>query len=202
MINKRGLYLILSFILCLTVTGCFSTKYIAHNEYLFNVPKKASRQSFASYKCSIFVEHVVAIPPFDQLDFLYRVKSGQYLVDYYNGFLVAPAEQLNSILIDYLKAYGDFSLVTEPLAATKLQVKLTELYADYYDHNKPQAVVAINFFLTKLIAGKTRVLLDKVLRASVPLNEKSTNSLLQAWNDGIKNILKQGVHLLNNNSGC
>ena len=192
--NKSWLQLMLSVLLCLMLVGCISSKYVERKQYLFDVPKNLAKKIATSYKCSVFVDHAVAEPPFDQLDFLYRIKSGQYLVDYYNGFLASPTEQLDAILEAYLNTNGEFK--------NKLQIKLTELYADYRDRNNPQAVIALNFLLTKVVDDKTVVLLDKILRSSIAIKEKNTDNLLRAWNIGIQDILKQMVQMLNSKVSC
>src|SRR3990170_8922492 len=135
--SKSWLQLMLSILLCLMLVGCISSKYVERKQYLFDVPKNLAKKIATSYKCSVFVDHAVAEPPFDQLDFLYRIKSGQYLVDYYHGFFVPPTEQLDSILGTYLDISGKFNVdVTElPTSKNKLKVKLIELYADYCDRD-------------------------------------------------------------------
>ena len=192
--NKSWLQLMLSVLLCLMLVGCISSKYVERKQYLFDVQKNLAKKITTSCKCSVFIDHVVAEPPFDQLDFLYRIKSGQYLVDYYNGFLASPTEQLDAILEAYLNTNGEFK--------NKLQIKLTELYADYRDRNNPQAVIALNFLLTKVVDDKTVVLLDRLLRSSIAIKEKDTDNLLRAWNIGIQDILKQMVQMLNSKVSC
>jgi len=197
---KCMLRLLITCLLCLTIVGCISTKYVEHNQYLLNIktlPEKKAVQG----RSLLYVEHVAAIAPFDQLDFLYRIKSGQYLTDYYHGFLVSPTEQLKPVLTNYLKALGKFDLDTAELSLlttpNKLQVQVVEFYADYRDNIHPRAVISLRFILTKLENDKFVVLFDKVLNAKVALKEKNTNSLLSAWNAGLRDILRRGIEALN-----
>ena len=196
---KKCLLLILSFLL----VGCVSNKYIEHKQYLLEIPA-APRKEKTSYVCSVFADRTVAIAPFDQLDFLYRIKSNRYLIDYYHGFFTLPEEQLDEILRAYLKIYGHFGLDVTKFATSqnRLEVKLTELYADYRNHDNPQAVVAMRFILTKLVGNKTVVLVDKLLRSNITLKAKNTESLLQGWNEGIKDIIRQGAQILNRKVRC
>jgi hypothetical protein len=192
--------LIVGFIGCWFLVGCVSTKYVERQQYLLDTPKNLLKKNSQSSSCSIFVEDVAVVAPFNQLDFLYRVESGRYLPDYYNGFLVAPAEQLDAILRAYLRAYSNCDLeVTKLLTSPPnlLQVKLIELYADYREHSNPQAVFALQFYLTTTVDDRTIVLLDKILRASIPLKAKNTESLISAWNEGMRDVLGQGMQILN-----
>ncbi len=196
--SKYYLQLIVSGVLCWFLVGCVSTKYVERKQYLLDVPKNLTKKATVISECSILVEHVSAVTPFNRLDFLYRIESGRYLIDYYNGFLASPGEQLDSILRNYLRAYSGCSLEFTNVAASSntLQVKLTELYADYRKREKPQAVIALQFYLTTMVENKSVVLLDKVFRASVPLNAKNTASLLAAWNKGLNDVLRQGSQTL------
>lgn len=189
--------LLITSLLCLATVGCISAKYVEQNQYLLSI-KTLPEKKAAQNQCTLFVEHVAALAPFDQLDFLYRIKSGQYLTDYYNGFLVSPTEQLKPLLANYLMALGKFNLdTTEPLTApNKLQVQVLEFYADYRDNTHPKAVISLRFNLTKLENDKSIVLFDQVLSAKVALKEKNTNSLLSAWNVGLQDILRRGVGAL------
>ena len=190
--------LLITSLLCLATTGCFSTKYVAQNQYLLNIKTLPEKKAVPG-QCLFSVEQVAAIAPFDQLDFLYRIKSGQYLTDYYNSFLASPTEQLKPLLTNYLMALGKFNLDTvEPLTTSnKLQVQITEFYADYRDNTHPQAVISLRFNLTKWENDKSVVLFDKVLSAKVALKEKNTISLLSAWNVGLRDIFRRGVGALN-----
>jgi len=196
--------IILGLLSCLMLSGCISNKYIERQQYLLDVPKSFAKKSVVTCQNSIFVDHVVARAPFDELDFLYRVKSDRYLVDYYNGFLASPSEQIESLLTAYLRAYGKFGLEAAELAKAdyRLQVKIIELYADYACRSKPQAVISLHFIVTKLVADKPIVLVDRIFHEHVALKEKNTISLLQAWNVGLKNILTQATRVLNRKIGC
>lgn len=187
-------------VLCLVLTGCISTnQYVERNQYLFDLPKNSGKVAAVSKTNAIFVDHVVAISPFDQLDFLYKVKSGQYLTDYYHGFVTPPAEQLDTILVANLRAKVNFKLyVREQLAAeNRLKIELTELYADYSVRDKPQAVITMHLLLTQSRQNKTVVLSDQILRSSIALKAKNTDSLLDGWNAGIQDVIMQIARVLN-----
>lgn len=193
----RSLQLI---VLCWFLVGCVSTKYVERKQYLLNTPKNLVKKNITgSPSCSVFVARVTALSPFDRLDFLYRVESGRYLIDYYNGFLASPAEQLDAILRYYLQTYSDCDLEATQSFNTPsfLQVKLVELYADYRKREEPQAVIALQFYLTTSIDDKKVILLDQVFRISRPLKAKNSESLLSAWNEGVQDVMAQAAKILN-----
>lgn len=187
---KRQVQLLICCLLCLLSIGCISTKYVEQKQYLLTI-KTLPENKTKQHKISISVDHIKTIAPFEQLDFLYRINSDRYLTDYYHSFLILLSEQLEPMLINYLKALGNFNLDTA--AQNKLQVQITEFYADYRDRTSPQAVIALRFVLTRFIDGKPVILFDNVLRSSISLKEKNTDSLLTAWSIGLQNILKRGT---------
>lgn len=196
---KNTMRLIVCGLLCWLAIGCVSTRYVEHKQYLLNIKTFPEKKAIGG-KCSVYLDRITALPPFDQTDFLYRVSTNQYLTDYYHGFLVAPTDQLEPILVNYLKALGNFKLDTvEPaIFANRLRAQIKELYADYRDRANPNAVIALRFILTKSDNDNKLIpLLDKTLYARVPLKEKTTNNLLLAWNQGWQEVLMQGVRLLN-----
>jgi hypothetical protein len=193
----RLLYLLL---LTTLLVGCVSTKYVERKQYLLNQGSDLVKKNCGiKLGCSIFIEKVIGSAPFDQTDFFYRVGSDRYLVDYYNGFMVSPREQLDSILRTQLRSLSkcDLGGLDSAKPINVLQVRLIELYADYRDRTNPTGVVSIQFRLTSKQDNKEIVLLDRVFGAVQPLKAKDTASLLNAWDIGIKDILKEAIKVLN-----
>lgn len=199
---KKYIKFIAYALLCVFVVGCVSAKYVERKQYLLDTPILLERKvakKIDQNKCAVFVDHVTAVPPFDQLDFIYRVGANQYVTDYYHGFLVLPTRQLDQILINYLKATGGFNLeTTELLSQKQLRIQIKELYADYRDFLNPKAVVVIYFLLTKLVDNKQVVLLEETIRSNIALKEKNSESLLNGWGIGIQNILIREIKKVSN----
>jgi uncharacterized lipoprotein YmbA len=195
---KNFFSLLIGCLLLLNLSGCFSPKFVESKQYLLEI-KKLSEKKESPNKCSVALEAVTATAPFDQINFLYRINSNQYITDYYNSFVSLPTEQLEQALINYLKSLGDFNLEVndEAAAQNKLKVQLTELYADYSDHNHPCAKVTLHFVLTRSNPDKDIILLDKNFHSQIELQEKTTDDLLKAWGKCVQDILKQGVAALN-----
>ncbi len=195
----KRVYFLSIIILCGFLVGCVSSKYVERKQYLLAAPKNLVKKSIVGLSsCSVFVEQPSASSPFDRLDFLYRIGADSYLVDYYNGFLVLPAEQLDLLIKSYLQFYTGCDLEATQSLNTRnvLQVKLVELYADYREREKPQAVMAIQFRLTNTVDDKDMLLLDQVFRVTQPLKAKNSESLLNAWNEGLQKVMMQVTRIL------
>ncbi|MBF0314847.1 MAG: hypothetical protein HQK52_15605 [Oligoflexia bacterium] len=196
---------------CLAI-GCFSTKYLSHEEYLLHIPvpgpdRDRDRDPDPTDKLSIkkallFVPQVTIDPPFNQLYFIYRTSDFQYLTDYYHSFMVSPEEQFHFALIKHLKQMTAFDLILsspemikikDTQTTLKLQTTISELYADYRIRDYPQARVSIHFSLTKIKphGGKPIIVADKTLSTAIAMKAKDTESLLLAWNKCFQEILEQ-----------
>ena len=188
-------------VLSLCIVGCVTHKYVESKRYLLNVPTlfKSKKQTLGPLT-NIFVERMKATVPFDQLNFLYRINSSQYLTDYYNGFLVSPTGQITPLLTNYLKILGDCTVndSKKPENDYKLRVYLKEFYADYRDRSRPQAVVTIQFVLIKPNKDKEKIVLDRIVSSKIVLKDKDTVSLLAAWNLGVADVLRRGVKMIIN----
>lgn len=183
---------------CLALCGCLS-KYVPRNYYVLSAGNAGAKTTSAK-KPLLLVNRTTLAAQYDQLFFLYRTSNNQFVTDYYNGFLVSPAEQFDSILVKYLKNHSKFYPITidVPVAAKfVLQTKITELYADYHDRNAPKAVFAVHFIMTQSIDGASKILLDRTFRSTCCLQAKTTESLVAGWDYDLQIILHEVAKEIN-----
>jgi hypothetical protein len=115
---------------------------------------------------------------------LYRADELRYESDYYNRFLAPPERMLTDALRNWLlqARVGEVREPGAPLAADLLvQARLTELYADYRDVERPRAVVAMVMVLIKRDPAGNRQLFEKTYRRAVPMKEVSPRAAVQGW---------------------
>jgi len=167
--------------------------YPATNKFTLNVKSPKKMTARRSRKI-LFVNSTSAIPQFSDLNFVYRTGNTNYLTDYYNEFFTLPTSLVNQIIVHYLSATKLFRLATNDYHAIHfnyiLNSKITELYADYRCRNQPKAVITIQFILLNPSCSNT-ILLNKTLSATVPLQQKNSQSLVNAWNIGLKTIMQR-----------
>lgn len=183
-------------IFCFLVAGCFPSKYVERQQYMFSAPFKHSKHTANYAARKVLISRTSIAVPFDQLFFLYRISDTQYVTDFYNGFLVSPAQQFDGILVNYLYANANFYPVTiEGAEVTEyfLNTEITEIYADYRNRDKPQAVIGVHMALMQQDKDKdkTKIILTKRFRAATPLCVKDTASLMAAWNADLRIILRE-----------
>jgi len=198
--KKLFLQIGLGYLLCCLLAGCISPgKYVGKKQYLFDLPQGSIPKMSAKCKGLITFGSTEAIAPFDRLNFLYRIAPSRYLIDYYHGFLVPPTEQIDAILAVNLGDFDNFGSNTKK-AKKQVQIKIIELTADYQNRNNPKAVITLQFVLTN--ASKTKVLFDKLFKESISLQAKDTNSLIKAWNRGLRQALSRGLDSLKHKLNC
>lgn len=172
----------------LCLTACVSNTYLAKQQYMLQAHQPLLKAE-QPVNATLSVEQTLASPPYDNVQFIYRLKNSEYLNDYYNVFMTDPASQVSTALIPFLQAENLFTNVTSAdmiLPATyTLKTQLTELYADYTEDQHPKAVMEVQFIL---LNGNT-IVYHTLIAAHAPLAEKSTAALVKAWNKDLTIIL-------------
>ena len=175
-------------IVSLCLTACVSNTYLAKQQYMLQAHKplfKAEKPLVAT----LTVEPTLASPPYDNVQFIYRLKDSKYLNDYYNIFMTEPATQITTALTEFLQKTNLFTIVNSAdmtLASNyNLKTQVTELYADYTNDTRPKAVMEIQFILL----DGNNIVYHTLLAAHAPLASKSTDALVKAWNKDLTIIL-------------
>lgn len=123
--------------------------------------------------------------------FLYRSGKMVYEHDFYNRFLVPPAQMLTGDLRAWLSR-SRVGPVREPGAPLSsdlvVQPRLTELYADYRDVSRPLAVVAIVFVAVAREPSGNRELFERTYRQAVPMGEVSPAAAVRGWSRAVAGI--------------
>ena len=177
-------------LICLTSFGCMRAKYLQRNEYMLDV-EMPSGAKYTSNKV-LEISNVTIAPQFSNLSFVYRTSDINYTRDYYHIFFNPPAQQIEQLIVKYLRTKNLFKYIVSDVSILQpnyvLRSKITALYADYRDFKRPKAIVVIHF---TLFNNKTHILIDKKFSAVIPLRQKNTQSLVYAWNKGLEKILAQ-----------
>ena len=193
--TRRGigsLTLLLPAILTL-LAGCggLDKPFPVKKAYVFEV-SRPERSSSTDEKAILLVRRFRTAPPYENNGFVYRTGELQYESDFYNVFFSPPAALLGDQTRQWLEASRLVRLVagvgvqTEPTHS--LEGWLYALYGDHRQTNAPQAVLGIQFFVSRL--GDTpEVVFHKDYRQQVPVNGRSPEALTAAWNRGLQQIL-------------
>ena len=174
---------------CLSQSACI-TRYNLHKEsYLLTIPTPKNLK--IEKKQELIIDQVTDTAPFDKMHFIYRTQN-QYLTDYYNYFLTPPSQQIFPALLKYIKYRTAFNPSISPetdLPQLELQGRIIEIYADYRQTDKPQAMVAMRFVLIKTENNRRTKVFEKTFRASNILTAKNSSALVAAWNKCFRQIM-------------
>jgi cholesterol transport system auxiliary component len=146
-------------------------------------------------KMVLRVDHVALADPFDATTFVYQVGDSTFKSDYYNGFVAPPGRLLTGEVSAFLAKSGLFATVISGGSSADYQLSLesnvTSMYGDYRDGQKPSAVVSARFFIIDQTKGRFAVVFDKSYSQITPIEEKSVDGLVKAYNAGWTNLLTQ-----------
>lgn len=175
------------------VSGCLSRPPLKQQSFTFSGPATASTNATPNGPV-LQIRRITVAPPYDSQTFAYRTGTASYERDTYAQFLVPPAESLQSPIRRYLLATGAFGDVTtrdslEP-ANLLLEVQVDQLYGDFRNKSKPEAVLAIEFVLYNARQGSPETIrLRKEYRERVPFQPPKASALMEAWNKALRQIM-------------
>lgn len=182
---------------CLIVGGCGPAKHppIEKTAYLLAVPLPQSTPAARPTHC-IAIRTCDAAAAFASGSFVYRSGTIEYERDFYNRFLIPPADQITQTLSDWMRAIQWDVCVpgTSPKDLYTIVPTLEAFYGDFRDRNKPAAVVKMQISLTftDSTSKSVRTLLTRSYGATVPVPiSPRAADLVGAFSEGIGQILSQ-----------
>jgi uncharacterized lipoprotein YmbA len=142
---------------------------------------------------TVQVRRVNIAPPFDGSSLVSRTRGGTYVRDYYNEWVVPPAELFSNQLVDWLSASGPFAAAVDGQSAAPhryaLETSITSLYGDFQDPGKPKVVLAARVYLLDNAAGN-RVAFQNHYAISMPLDGASPRELILGAGRAYRELLE------------
>lgn len=185
----------LTLILLLPLCGCVDLEREAPERmrYLLDVGQTGEGTpgdggALPSFRLVVHRPHVAA--PFATQGFVTRHEGEVWQEDFYNEFLIPPADMLHDLLLTRLRGGGLFEAVrtgsSRLLPTHELEVDVTALYGDYRD-DPPEAVLAMHILL--LPRESHAALMNRTYEARMPLGDRDPQALVQAWNRALGRIM-------------
>jgi ABC-type uncharacterized transport system auxiliary subunit len=180
----------------LACSGCISSggsQVIAKKQYILHPAKSTKISKVPLENHALMINATAVTPQFAATNFVYRISESEYTRDYYNVFFIPPAQLFNQLIEQSIASSGMFSHITtngyliQP--DYQLDSELVALYADYQNSTQPKAIIKLRMVLLVQNKSKHKVLIDKIYSSAIPLRQKNTPSLIDAWNIGVSNIL-------------
>ncbi len=192
----RKLYLagvLLSLFVGCFANGCFASLIkpsIVKQDFLIiaNYPEEKPKRKEFSFYGGLRVRRFSLSNPYLGKELVYRKSEFRYESDFYNKFLVSPADNLRSQTRFWLERSGLFQNIISTSSHIAecwiLEGSVNELYGDY--RNKAKAVIQIHFFL---MSKGGDVFFEKKYTEKLKLQKKKPHNLIEAYGKGLANIL-------------
>ncbi len=131
-------------------------------------------------------------PEFDTDYFVYRVSKERYIDDYYNNFIVSPAEMITDEIKKIVYQSSCFRYVpSEELGQIRYRLwgRVINLYGDMQETNRLSAVMSIRLVLEKKTKTGFKPIINKLYSAFVPADGKDAADLVKAWDRCFEKIM-------------
>jgi cholesterol transport system auxiliary component len=156
-------------------------------------PGQAPKVSRPVSPGTVLIRSVYVASPFDAQTFFYRRGGSQYELDYYNGFVAAPAQLLTGSLLTWMGQSGLFAAVVESgsrmTAQYVLEGNVMEMYGDYSEPKAPKARMAVSFFLLDVRPVDAVIVFQKSYHAAAPISGAGPEAMAAAVNAAYRSIL-------------
>jgi hypothetical protein len=148
-------------------------------------------------------------PRYADRSFVYRRSDTRFESDYYNQFLIAPSALLTEEIRRALQRAAIFRYTvgpTHPLTATHvLDSSVNALYGDFRDLQAPEAVIEMEFFLSREAPAQpsnpgkpgpaeggdlaSGIVFHKRYQKAVPVAARTAEALVEGWDKGLEEIV-------------
>jgi uncharacterized lipoprotein YmbA len=187
-----AIFLALAAALC----GCsLSRPPLVKQTYLLEAAR-APETAAPAFDATLRVGMFAAAPPFAGKQMVYRSDTHRYDADFYNEYFVAPRDMVTQRVFEWMqnaRVFRTTLLATAegPRNALRLSGLVTEMYGDMRDPQRPAAVLAIQFYVTRPTGDDDSVLLAQQLRQVVPVEDASAAALARGLSTALSNLLAE-----------
>jgi hypothetical protein len=176
------------------LAGCTSGPAWKRQLYAFSLP--ADPPATHAPAGLVTLNRVAISPLFHSRSFTYRTAENTYEQDPYAGFLIPPERALAEAIRAWMRASGAFGRVVDPgsslIPSMIAEVSVHELYGDFREAFQPVGVMELRFLFFELKDGNPgRLVLDKVVTRRMPLNGRTPDALMTAWDIDLREIMRE-----------
>lgn len=141
------------------------------------------------------VRRLTMAPGFAGLDMVYRTSDTRFAFDYYNKYLVSPADMLTQATRQALKEAQLFSIVTPDGSSLRpdyiLEGTVVTMHGDFRDKSSPKAILEIQFYLLHDEEADLVLAHKGTYREEIPLADKGAQGLSLALEHALESVLSR-----------
>jgi len=179
------------------LTGCLARAPLKKESFSFSVSSPTNSSASASDRV-LGIRSVEIASAYQGRLFVYRTGESAYERDPYAEFFVSPSESILHAFRSYLRDSGLFQSVTEPGSFLKpdllAELHVSQLYGDFRDLKQPAAVLRMRLAIFDPQAQASgRPAFQKGYTRRIPFKTRTAGALMDAWNEGLKQIMADVV---------
>ncbi|WP_432735622.1 ABC-type transport auxiliary lipoprotein family protein [Maridesulfovibrio sp. FT414] len=188
----------LLFTLCLLIFagGCvkLDRPSLDRKYFTIDVKRDDSPASQAKSAKTLIIRRVKISPRYEDRDLVYKIGPNAYEADYYNSFFIPPAALMTQELRLWMSDSGLFANVLGPESMVTGELLLegivNSIYGDY-SQPQPKAVLNMQFFLLDNNKAAIPIIYSRNFSREIPMKGNSADELIDAMNQGIKEIFEE-----------
>ncbi|PCJ32129.1 MAG: ABC transporter [Gammaproteobacteria bacterium] len=192
---KTGIKLTLSLLLMALLTACMGIgtkdeEDIQHF-YVIDVDRGSVAAEFVKNRV-LRIKPVKVTSHFSGKQIVFRIGENEYQSQHNHEFFTQPDELFTEHLKKWMQKTGLFSHIVIDDASPAdmvLETAVTALYGDNREQFSPQAVLEMQFFLTKEAGDSSQALFQTGLRVDIDIEETTAANVVKAWNLGLVELL-------------
>jgi hypothetical protein len=175
-----------------TMNGCSTIQKSPVEKNYFDLNITASHNNFASQGDILLVKDFSLNPVFDSHGFVYRIGKNEYVTDYYNEFLSAPAKLITDKIAEALYSSSHFTSTSTHMRKDidyRLSGRISRLYGDLQDTKSPKATIELRMTLEKKTDSSFELIHSKTYLIEENINSQRPDQLITGWNRGLTKIV-------------
>jgi ABC-type uncharacterized transport system auxiliary subunit len=193
-IARWQLLLLSGLTVALLLCGCTSRTHWRREEFAFATP--ADETGTAAHTNILSLRGVKVSPLFEGQALVYRTGENSYEHDAYAEFLIPPSRMLDNYLRISLRNGHAFAEVLNSGSSLdsscSMEISVNELYGDFRQSDKPQAVLQLRFLLYSTEPDNYgRVLWQGELSRHLPVAHRTPAALVAGWEAGLQQIMDE-----------
>jgi ABC-type uncharacterized transport system auxiliary subunit len=180
-------------VIAIIILGCGQKVYNKHY-YLLDVTRDTpilERQNDVILQIQRFTIGTA----FESKGLVYRKSEFEYETDFYNEFIISPADIITEKTRNWLAVSGAFKNVLDTGSYIEpthtLTANITALYCDFRNESSPTATMEIRFFVIAKEAPEESIVFSKTYNAAIQIKSNDTKSMIEAMDRCLKNILNK-----------
>jgi ABC-type uncharacterized transport system auxiliary subunit len=189
--KKAIFYIILLCLFC----GCMTVQqdHLDVRTYTLNVAMPVA-DGASQEMMRLKVRKLKTTAPYDRKQFVYLMQKQIFETDYYNRWDRSLHHMLTDVILDWFNASGRVKEVLGPKSWKPydyvLNGQVKQFYADFSEVSAYKVVIEIHFTLQSNFVFLEEIF-SKSFTANIPIEEKRVGAILQGFNQGLEQILRE-----------